>query len=91
MMMRPWTDRFEKTIRAYLPLLPVDRDVTPDLNLADQGLDSVGTVSLLLALEDAFTLTVPDHMLTADAFATPGGLWAVIESLIEETPIQRSS
>ncbi|MFE7741647.1 phosphopantetheine-binding protein [Nocardia sp. NPDC057455] len=81
MTRQTWTEPFEKTLRAYLPLLSPDQEVTPDLNLADQGLDSVATVSLLLDLEEAFLVTIPDHLLSVTTFATPGGLWEVITGL----------
>ncbi|GAA3952000.1 hypothetical protein GCM10022384_02060 [Streptomyces marokkonensis] len=79
---RHWTGPFEETLRAYLTLLPADRPITPQLRLIDQGLDSLATVSLLLDLEEAFEVTVPDHLLNEETFATPAGLWSVIESLL---------
>ncbi|MFI9382486.1 phosphopantetheine-binding protein [Kutzneria sp. NPDC052558] len=86
-MSRPqWADPFEQTLRGFLPLLADDQQVTPTLNLADHGLDSLATVSLLLQLEETFAVTIPDHLLSEDTFATPAGLWEVIAGLRDPEP-----
>ncbi|GAB2640068.1 phosphopantetheine-binding protein [Nocardia goodfellowii] len=81
MSRQTWSEPFESKLRAYLPLLSADKELTSDLSLADHGLDSLATVSLLLDLEDAFAVMIPDHLLSVDTFATPAGLWEVIDSL----------
>ncbi|MEU5762574.1 phosphopantetheine-binding protein [Nocardia sp. NPDC047648] len=83
-----WAEPFEKILRTYLPLLPVDTEVTPDMNLADHGLDSMATVRLLLDLEESFAVMIPDHLLSVSTFATPAGLWAAIDSLRDDNAIQ---
>ncbi|WP_405160842.1 phosphopantetheine-binding protein [Nocardia sp. NBC_01499] len=88
MTRQTWAESFEKTLRTYLPLLSADQEVTPDLNLADHGLDSLATVSLLLDLEETFVVTIPDHLLSVTTFATPAGLWEVIDSLRDTETIQ---
>ncbi|MET7641181.1 phosphopantetheine-binding protein [Streptomyces sp. NPDC005438] len=85
---QPWTALFEETLRAHVPLLPPDQPITADLALADHGLDSLATVSLLLDLEEAFLVTIPDHLLTESTFATPDGLWSVIDSLLVKDPVE---
>ncbi|SCL20782.1 Phosphopantetheine attachment site [Micromonospora pallida] len=77
-----WTAPFEETLRRYLTLLPPGTPISEDLSLATYGVDSLATVSLLLDLEEAFDVTFPDHLLTESTFATPAGLWAVIDSLL---------
>lgn len=76
-----WPAGFEESLRAHLPLLPEDSPVTADLSMAAHGLDSLGTVSLLLALEERYSVSVPDELLNAALFATPGRLWAVFAQL----------
>jgi acyl carrier protein len=76
-----WPDRFETLVRGHLPLLGSERELGPDLNLIDCGLDSLAVVNLLLALEEEFDVSVPDELLTVTTFATPKDLWSVIHSL----------
>lgn len=86
---QPWTVTFEETLRVYLTFLPPELPITADLNLVDHGLDSLATVGLLLELEDAFEVTIPDELLDdADTFATPAGLWSVIESLLNRAGVE---
>lgn len=84
---QPWATKFEETLRGFLPLLADTEPIRPDLRLADLGLDSLATVSLLLEVEEAFEVTIPDHLLTEDTFATPAGLWSVVESLLVRDPV----
>ncbi|MEU0213418.1 phosphopantetheine-binding protein [Streptomyces canus] len=81
---RVWPDRFEHIIRKYVPLLPKDKDLPPEAALADLGLDSLGIVSLIIDLEDAFDFAIPDESLTAQTFSTPAGLWAELSSIIDK-------
>ncbi|GAA4009616.1 hypothetical protein GCM10022384_63900 [Streptomyces marokkonensis] len=83
---QPWPQSFEQILRAHLTFLPADEPVVPELPLVDRGLDSLATVSLLLDLEEAFALTIPDELLTAKTFATPADLWSVIDSLVAAKP-----
>ncbi|MFI7110327.1 phosphopantetheine-binding protein [Nonomuraea sp. NPDC050227] len=78
----PWPGQFETMLRSYLPLLRPDKLLDAELSLTDHGLDSLATVSLLLDLEDAFGVTVPDDRLTMTTFATPQELWNVIDELL---------
>lgn len=84
----PWPQPFEQILRAHLTFLPADEPVVPELDLAAHGLDSLANVNLLLDLEEAFDLTVPDELLTAKTFATPVGLWSVIGSLVAVEPLK---
>lgn len=78
-----WPSEFEELLRAHLPLLGAER-ITGDLRLADHGLDSIATVSLLLDLEDRFAVSIPDDLLTATTFGDPAALWAVLAELRPE-------
>jgi acyl carrier protein len=76
-----WTPEFEKVLREYLPLLAAGRDLTPDARLTALGLDSLATVQLLVSLEDAFEVIIPDELLTLENFATADAVWSVITEL----------
>jgi acyl carrier protein len=78
-----WPAGFEASLRAHLPLLAPDRPIVADLDLADSGLDSLATVSLLLELEDSFGVTFPDDQLVGATFETAGSLWLVVSRLVD--------
>ncbi|MBB5159489.1 acyl carrier protein [Saccharopolyspora phatthalungensis] len=78
-MSTAWTPEFDAVVRAHLPDLSAESPLTPELSLADCGLDSMGIVALLVALEEALALTFPDELLTPETFATPTSLWTAVQ------------
>ncbi|MFB7465289.1 phosphopantetheine-binding protein [Streptomyces sp. NPDC056224] len=77
-----WDDAFEAVIRPFLPYLSPDEKLTGDAQLRDLGLDSMGTVELLAALEGAYDVRFLDDALKLENFASPDVLW---KTLITET------
>ncbi|GAB3986329.1 phosphopantetheine-binding protein [Plantactinospora veratri] len=87
-----WTDSFLETLRRQVPLLPAGEELTPATNLYDLGLDSMRSVQLLIALEETLDISIPDEMLTAEAFRTPGDIWALVQAVhAEQDPGSRDS
>jgi acyl carrier protein len=80
-MTATWNESFVQTLREQLPALPAEGELTPAIDLYDLGLDSLRSVQLLLALEDAWDISIPDHMLTAETFRTPGSLWTLVQTV----------
>ncbi len=78
----------EKTVRDILgeySKLAVDIEtLTNDSDLYDAGLTSLTTVSVMLALEDAFDVEFEDHMLSRATFHSVNTLVAAIEELLED-------
>ena len=70
--------RFGAILRDHLPLLPPDAPLRWDALLRRHGLDSLQTVTLILELEDAFGVMLPDSSLEAATFATASSLWTVV-------------
>ncbi|WOX17120.1 phosphopantetheine-binding protein [Streptomyces sp. N50] len=79
-----WSKTFETTLRNHLPLLAPEAEIEPEVALADLGLDSLGTVGLLVELEETFNVVIPDESLSTETFATPKSLWDVIDQLVKE-------
>jgi acyl carrier protein len=73
-------DQFEQVLRPHLPYLGADQPLPPDASLQDLGLDSMQAVELLFDIEENYDVTLPDDQLTADTFATPRSLYAVVEA-----------
>ena len=51
-------------------LAPVAEQIGDDDSLFDRGLDSFGSVQLMLALEERFGIEFPDEFLTRKSFAS---------------------
>lgn len=81
MASREWPTSYEDVLRPHLPLLTGESELETNVSLADLGLDSLGTVSLLVQLEETFDVMIPDELLIAESFSTPGTLWSVIDDL----------
>ncbi|MCX5414076.1 phosphopantetheine-binding protein [Streptomyces sp. NBC_00059] len=79
--MSTWDKEFEGIIRSYLPFLSADEPLEEDAGLRDLGLDSMGTVELLAALENSYGVRFVDEALSMETFATPGVLWAKTSEL----------
>ena len=82
MTSEPWPPAFETILRSHLSLLDPGTPLDRDLSLADYGLDSLATVSLLLELEDEFSAMIPDELLVATTFTTPSALWGILADLV---------
>jgi acyl carrier protein len=62
--------------------LPVDVDaLADDTDLFASGMTSHASVSLMLALEDAFDIEFPDRMLTRGVFESVASISTAIEEL----------
>lgn len=52
-----------------------------DTSFADLGITSLGTVQILVEVEDVFDIQFSDDLLTPEIFASPMSLWSAIETL----------
>lgn len=84
--MNDWMNDYEPLLRPYLPLLGSERALSPEDRLSDLGLDSLGTVGLLIEMEDTFAVSIPDEFLTNATFDTAASLRLVIEALRNPEP-----
>ncbi|MEU1176781.1 phosphopantetheine-binding protein [Streptomyces sp. NPDC005820] len=78
----PWDERFESVVRPNLPLLEPETPLAPDAAFAALGLDSMQTVSLLVEVEEAYDIVMPDEALAAETFAGPLSLWRQVSALL---------
>ena len=62
--------------------LPVDVDALPDdADLYQAGMTSHASVNVMLALEDAFDIEFPEHMLRKRTFESVANIKAALEEL----------
>lgn len=63
-------------------------DVTPDASLEDLGIDSLGLVEAIFAIEESFDITVPfnanDPQSSAFDISSVGAVIAAVESLVAQ-------
>jgi acyl carrier protein len=65
--------------------LPVDVDELADeADLFQAGMTSHASVNVMLALEDAFDIEFPDHMLKRSVFESVASIRAALEELSAE-------
>ncbi|MFB7469411.1 phosphopantetheine-binding protein [Kitasatospora sp. NPDC056184] len=79
-----WDERFEESVRRFLPYLPADEELAADAPLRDFGLDSLATVDLLSVLEDAYDVRFYDEALSLATFETPETLWKTLSRIRTE-------
>ncbi|WP_052850406.1 phosphopantetheine-binding protein [Streptomyces avicenniae] len=79
--MHTWDQRFESLLRAALRDLPDDQELTPDLDTRAAGLTSLAAVELLLNIEAAYGISIPEGELNFESFSTPGALWSLVSAV----------
>jgi acyl carrier protein len=77
-----WDDRFEPVLRPFLRALGEQAPLPADADLAALGLDSLKSIQLLFAIEDAYDVSFPDEMLGPWLFTTPEALWTGLYKLL---------
>jgi acyl carrier protein len=73
-----WDGQFEAILRAHLPALGRAQPLRPDDSLRDLGLESLGTLEILLAIEDLYGIEIHEQGIVADAFVSAGHLWSAV-------------
>ncbi|KQP40918.1 acyl carrier protein [Methylobacterium sp. Leaf104] len=63
-------------------LAPIADQISDDESLFDRGLDSFGSVQLMLALEERFGIEFPDEFLSRKSFATIGAIRETVAAVI---------
>jgi acyl carrier protein len=75
--------KLEAVLRPHLRFLAPDAPLPPTEPLGTLGLDSMAAINLLLDLETAFGMQIPDDLLSAETFETFASLEATFRPLIE--------
>lgn len=82
MLDRPYrNDLISDIVRELAPSLPFDEASARSVNLQDVGLTSIATVKLMLAIEAACDIAIPDKDLTPENFRSIGAIEALVARL----------
>ena len=79
------TDRVVGIVREILERRSISRDVLPNDDLREAGLNSLDMVNLMLAVEAEFDLKIPDADMTLRNFRTVSAIEALIVSMQAQT------
>lgn len=74
-------EKVHAVLRKYLRLLEADQPIPPDADLGSLGLDSMGAINLLMELEQALQVAIPDDLLTEETFKSARSLQEAIRSV----------
>lgn len=85
----PWDPAFERVLRAHLPHFPAEASLQADQSLPAVGLDSVGMMRLLVALEDGYGFAFPPEAVAPSTFRTPRTIWSVVSQWAGRSPARR--
>jgi acyl carrier protein len=85
-----WDEQFESILREHLPFLLADEPLDPGQDLRAAGLDSLGVVNMLVALESAYGVRLAEEAMTMDTFATPAILWNALLNVNGATELSAS-
>jgi acyl carrier protein len=73
-----WNERFEGLMRDSLPGLAPGGQLEPEALLSALGLDSMGVIGLIGALEEEYGVSLLDDEFDAFRFRTPGEVWTTL-------------
>jgi len=71
-------DRLLALARPFAPGLPASNTLARSASLSEAGLTSMAAVRLMLAIEAAFEIAIPDAELTPENFATADSILTLI-------------
>jgi len=74
-------ERIRDLVREFAPALPADPARAREADLHDCGLTSMATVKLMLAIEAAYDLAIPDAELTPENFRSIASIEALVARL----------
>jgi acyl carrier protein len=84
MAMTSVTDEIRRVLGEHARLGAPAEQITGDANLYDAGMTSHASVSVMLALEDAFDIEFPDRMLKREVFESIDAIAAAVQEIQEE-------
>ena len=73
-------------VKNYVDEMFADKEIEMNESLADLGMDSFNVIYMLLDIEDAFGVQIPDNMLTPELFESAETIHnAVLKLLVNES------
>jgi acyl carrier protein len=79
-------ERIREIIKIHARLNSDPATLSENADLYEAGMTSHSSVNVMLALEDAFDVEFPDHMLTRGVFGSMGAIELALVELNAQTP-----
>lgn len=79
-MPSPRSAEFDDLLRRHLA--PTAEPLDPTRPLVELGLDSIGTVRLVMELEEMLGVLIPNELMVPETFATVNRLWSAVSGLL---------
>ncbi len=76
------SNEFIVILRRHLRYLAPSEQLVAETSLRELGLDSMGTIALVLDLEKGLGVTLPESMLRPETFVNAANLWTVVDVLM---------
>jgi nodulation protein F len=76
------SERFRSALVPHLRFVDAGGPLPMEAELRDLGLDSIGTINLLLELESRFGVVFPDALLNEETFRTAATLESAVMGLM---------
>jgi acyl carrier protein len=80
-------DKIRDIIETHARLAVPSASLADDADLYAAGMSSQASVNLMLALEDAFDVEFPDHMLTRSVFGSVASIRSAVVELQDPTAV----
>jgi acyl carrier protein len=77
--------RYSKVLERHLSRTHPDEPIDGDRSFLYYGVDSATVILLLLDVEQEFSVTFPDDVLTAETFFSPKTLWDALQTCVLAT------
>jgi acyl carrier protein len=77
--MTRWPPEFEMIIRKHCRRIGAGVPVDAETSLLQLGVDSMAIVTIVLEIEEAFGISIPDELLAGEDSLMPGRMWEAVE------------
>ncbi|CAM5243320.1 MULTISPECIES: phosphopantetheine-binding protein [Streptomyces] len=69
-------------IQAHVPDITAEQPLSADTDLWRAGMDSLSSVSVVVAVEEQYDVEFPDELLTREVFSTAAAIAAAVRTLL---------
>ncbi|HEY1620465.1 MAG TPA: phosphopantetheine-binding protein [Streptosporangiaceae bacterium] len=73
---------FERLILPHCRFADPAGPLAPDTPLSELGVDSLEIVELIVDIEDAYRIELPQELLTPEVFASPATIWQALRDSV---------
>ncbi|MFC8702968.1 phosphopantetheine-binding protein [Streptomyces anulatus] len=76
------TEMIVGLIQDRIPGISAERPLSGETDLWDSGMDSLSSVSVIVAVEEEYDVEFPDELLTREVFSSAAAIAAAVRTLL---------